>query len=102
MVQSLRQTVTFKQATIDKLTRFSAAQRSLLEETLDEDLQAASEEMAQHSAELTLPLNGVVLSPSFTQPFCAVLQPGSISSSPCICWKTAQIQQRNRLLSVLH
>ena len=66
MVQSLRQTVTFKQATIDKLThenallkrlkfaaqseRFGAAQRSLLEETLDEDLQAVSEEMAQLSA----------------------------------------------------
>lgn len=67
MVQSLRQTVSFKQATIDKLThenallkrlkfaaqseRFSAEQRSLLEETLDEDLQAVSEEMAQLSVE---------------------------------------------------
>ena len=61
MVQSLLQTVTFKQATIDKLThenallkrlkfaaqseRFSAEQRSLLEETLDEDLQAVSDEI---------------------------------------------------------
>lgn len=61
MVQSLLQTVTFKQATIDKLMhenavlkrlkfaaqseRFSAEQRSLLEETLDEDLQAVSEEI---------------------------------------------------------
>jgi transposase len=69
MVQSLRQTVTFKQATIDKLThenallkrlkfaaqseRFSAEQRSLLEETLDEDLQAVSDEMAQLSADDT-------------------------------------------------
>lgn len=63
MVQSLLQTVTFKQATIDKLThenamlkrlkfaaqseRFSAEQRSLLDETLDEDLQAVSDEIAQ-------------------------------------------------------
>lgn len=61
MVQSLRQTLTFKQAAIDKLThenallkrlkfaaqseRFSAEQRSLLEETLDEDLQAVSDEI---------------------------------------------------------
>ncbi|MES2952480.1 MAG: IS66 family transposase [Pseudomonadota bacterium] len=61
MVQSLLQTVTFKQATIDKLMhenailkrlkfavsceRFSAEQRSLLEETLDEDLQAVSDEI---------------------------------------------------------
>lgn len=61
MVQSLLQTVTFKQALIDKLThenivlkrlkfaaqseRFSAEQRSLLEETLDEDLQAVSDEI---------------------------------------------------------
>ena len=61
VVQSLLHTVTFKQATIDKLThenaylkrlkfaaqseRFSAEQRSLLEETLDEDLQAISDEI---------------------------------------------------------
>lgn len=61
MVQSLLRTVTFKQATIDKLMhenailkrlkfaaqseRFSAEQRSLLEETLDEDLQAVSDEI---------------------------------------------------------
>jgi transposase len=66
MVQSLLQTVTFKQATIDKLThenailkrlkfaaqseRFSAEQRSLLEETLDADLQAVSDEIDQLSA----------------------------------------------------
>ncbi|MDO8773367.1 MAG: IS66 family transposase, partial [Burkholderiaceae bacterium] len=66
MVQTLLKTVTFKQATIDKLThenailkrlkfaaqseRFSAEQRSLLEETLDEDLQAVSDEIAQLSA----------------------------------------------------
>jgi transposase len=63
VVQSLLQTVTFKQATIDKLThenaylkrlkfaaqseRFSAEQRSLLDETLDEDLQAVSDEIEQ-------------------------------------------------------
>ena len=70
LVSSLLQTVaaregeiTFKQATIDKLThenaylkrlkfaaqseRFSAEQRSLLEETLDEDLQAVSDEIEQ-------------------------------------------------------
>jgi len=63
VVQSLFKTLTFKQATIDKLThenaylkrlkfaaqseRFSAEQRSLLEETLDEDLQAVSDEIAQ-------------------------------------------------------
>ncbi len=65
-VQSLLKTVTFKQATIDKLThenailkrlkfaaqseRFSADQRSLLEETLDADLQAVSDEIAQLSS----------------------------------------------------
>ena len=63
VVQSLLKTVTFKQATIDKLThenaylkrlkfaaqseRFSAGQRSLLEETLDEDLQAVNDEIEQ-------------------------------------------------------
>jgi transposase len=63
VVQSLLKTVTFKQATIDKLThenaylkrlkfaaqseRFSAEQRSLLEETLDEDLQAVNDEIEQ-------------------------------------------------------
>jgi transposase/FtsZ-binding cell division protein ZapB len=63
VVQSLLQTVTFKQATIDKLThenamlkrlkfaaqseRFNAEQRSLLEETLDEDLQAVNDEIEQ-------------------------------------------------------
>jgi transposase len=63
VVQSLFKTLTFKQATIDKLThenaylkrlkfaaqseRFSAEQRSLLEETLDEDLQAVNDEIAQ-------------------------------------------------------
>ena len=62
-VQSLFKTLTFKQATIDKLThenaylkrlkfaaqseRFSAEQRSLLEETLDADLQAVSDEIEQ-------------------------------------------------------
>ncbi|WP_425057087.1 IS66 family transposase [Rhodoferax ferrireducens] len=62
-VQSLFKTLTFKQATIDKLThenaylkrlkfaaqseRFSAEQRSLLDETLDEDLQAVSDEIEQ-------------------------------------------------------
>jgi transposase/FtsZ-binding cell division protein ZapB len=67
MVQSLRQTVSFKQATIDKLThenvllkrlkfaaqseRFSAEQRSLLEETLDEDTQAVHDEMAELNTE---------------------------------------------------
>ena len=67
MVQSLRQTVSFKQITIDKLThenallkrlkfaaqseRFSAEQRSLLEETLDEDTQAVHDEMAELNAE---------------------------------------------------
>ena len=67
MVQSLLQTVTFKQTTIDKLThenailkrlkfaaqseRFSAEQRSLLEETLDEDLQAVSDEIEQLSSD---------------------------------------------------
>jgi hypothetical protein len=63
VVQSLLKTVTFKQATIDKLThenamlkrlkfaaqseRFNAEQRSLLEETLDEDLQAVNDEIEQ-------------------------------------------------------
>ena len=63
VVQSLFQTLTFKQATIDKLThenailkrlkfaaqseRFSAEQRSLLEETLDADLQAVNDEIEQ-------------------------------------------------------
>jgi transposase len=63
VVQSLFQTLTFKQATIDKLThenailkrlkfaaqseRFSAEQRSLLEESLDADLQAVSDEIEQ-------------------------------------------------------
>ena len=63
MVQTLRQTVTFKQVTIDKLShenailkrlkfaaqseRFSAEQRSLLDDTLDEDLQAVSDEIEQ-------------------------------------------------------
>jgi transposase len=63
VVQSLFKTLTFKQATIDKLThenaylkrlkfaaqseRFSAEQRSLLDETLDEDLQAVSDEIEQ-------------------------------------------------------
>ena len=63
VVQSLFQTLTFKQATIDKLThenaylkrlkfaasceRYSAEQRSLLEETLDADLQAVSDEIEQ-------------------------------------------------------
>ena len=66
VVQSLLKTVTFKQATIDKLThenaylkrlkfaaqseRFSAEQRSLLEETLDEDLQAVNDEIEELSA----------------------------------------------------
>jgi transposase len=63
VVQSLLQTLTFKAATIDKLThenavlkrlkfavqseRFNAEQRSLLEETLDADLQAVSDEIEQ-------------------------------------------------------
>jgi transposase len=63
VVQSLVQTLTFKQATIDKLTHenatlkrlkfaaqsehFSAEQRSLLEETLDADLQAVNDEIEQ-------------------------------------------------------
>jgi transposase len=63
VVQSLFKTLTFKQATIDKLThenailkrlkfaaqseRFSAEQRSLLDETLDADLQAVNDEIAQ-------------------------------------------------------
>jgi hypothetical protein len=66
VVQSLFKTLTFKQATIDKLThenaylkrlkfaaqseRFSAEQRSLLDETLDEDLQAVSDEIEAFSA----------------------------------------------------
>jgi transposase len=68
-VQSLFKTLTFKQATIDKLThenaylkrlkfaaqseRFSAEQKSLLEETLDADLQAVNDEIEQ-LAQLTL------------------------------------------------
>ncbi len=71
VVQSLFNTLTFKQATIDKLThenailkrlkfaaqseRFSAEQRSLLDETLDEDLQAVNEEIAQLQRDETLP-----------------------------------------------
>jgi hypothetical protein len=67
MVQSLLQTVTFKQTTIDKVThdnailmrlkfaaqseRFSAEQRSLLKETLDEDLHAVSDEIEQLSSD---------------------------------------------------
>src|SRR3990167_5483077 len=67
VVQSLFKTLTFKQATIDKLThenaylkrlkfaaqseRFSAEQRSLLEETLDEDLQAVSDEIDELSTD---------------------------------------------------
>ena len=63
VVQSLFKTLTFKQATIDKLThenailkrlkfaaqseRFSAEQRSLLDETLDADLQAVNDEIEQ-------------------------------------------------------
>ena len=63
VVQSLFKTLTFKQATIDKLThenaylkrlkfaaqseRLNAEQRSLLDETLDADLQAVSEEIEQ-------------------------------------------------------
>lgn len=70
IVQSLRQAVSFKQSTIDKLThenallkrlkfaaqseRFSAEQRSLLEETLDEDTQAVHDDMAELNAE-TIP-----------------------------------------------
>ena len=62
-VQSLFKTLTFQQATIDKLThenaylkrlkfaaqseRYSAEQRSLLEETLDADLQAVNDEIEQ-------------------------------------------------------
>ena len=62
-VQSLLKTLTFQQATIDKLThenaylkrlkfaaqseRFSAEQRSLLDETLDADLQAVNDEIEQ-------------------------------------------------------
>ena len=63
VVQSLFKTLTFKQATIDKLThenavlkrlkfaaqseRYSAEQRSLLDETLDADLQAVNDEIEQ-------------------------------------------------------
>ena len=63
VVQSLIKRLTFKQATIDKLMhenailkrlkfaaqseRFSAEQRSLLQESLDEDLQAVSDEIEQ-------------------------------------------------------
>ena len=71
VVQSLFQTLTFKQATIDKLThenailkrlkfaaqyeRYSAEQRSLLDETLDEDLQAANDEIEQLRSDDTAP-----------------------------------------------
>jgi transposase len=71
VVQSLFKTLTFKQATIDKLThenailkrlkfaaqseRFSAEQRSLLEETLDEDLQAVNDEIEQLQSDDTAP-----------------------------------------------
>jgi transposase len=71
VVQSLFQTLTFKQATIDKLThenailkrlkfaaqseRFSAEQRSLLEETLDADLQAVNDEIEQLQRDDTAP-----------------------------------------------
>jgi transposase len=70
VVQSLFKTLTFKQATIDKLThenailkrlkfaaqseRYSAEQRSLLEETLDEDLQAVNDEIAQLQSDETV------------------------------------------------
>jgi transposase len=70
-VQSLLKTVTFKQATIEKLThenaylkrlkfaaqseRFSAEQRSLLEETLDADLQAVGDEIEQLQDDDTAP-----------------------------------------------
>ena len=63
VVRSLFKTLTFKQATIDKLThenaifkrlkfaaqseRFGAEQRSLLDETLDADLQAVNDEIEQ-------------------------------------------------------
>jgi transposase len=64
--------LTFKQAVIDKLThenavlkrlkfaaqseRFSAEQKSLLDETLDEDLQAVADEMEQiHPAQASIP-----------------------------------------------
>jgi transposase len=69
VVQSLLKTLTFKQATIDKLThenailkrlkfaaqseRYSAEQRSLLEETLDADLQAVNDEIEQLQSEDT-------------------------------------------------
>ena len=69
VVQSLIKRLTFKQATIDKLMhenailkrlkfaaqseRFSAEQRSLLEETLDEDLQAVSDEIEQLQSDHT-------------------------------------------------
>ena len=71
VVQSLFKTLTFKQATIDKLThenailkrlkfaaqseRYSAEQRSLLEESLDEDLQAVSDELEQLAPEQATP-----------------------------------------------
>jgi transposase len=71
VVQSLFKTLTFKQATIDKLThenailkrlkfaaqseRFSAEQRSLLEETLDADLQAVNDEIEQLQSDDTAP-----------------------------------------------
>ena len=65
------QQLVFKQTVIDKLThenailkrlkfaaqseRFSAEQRSLLEETLDEDLQAVNDEIAQLQSDDTAP-----------------------------------------------
>jgi transposase len=71
VVQSLFKTLTFKQATIDKLThenailkrlkfaaqseRFSAEQRSLLDETLDEDIAAVNDEIAQLHSDDTAP-----------------------------------------------
>ena len=71
VVQSLFKTLTFKQATIDKLThenallkrlkfaaqseRFSAEQRSLLDETLDADLQAVNDEIEQLTPTQTTP-----------------------------------------------
>ena len=67
VVQSLFKTLTFKQATIDKLThenallkrlkfaaqseRYSAEQRSLLDETLDADLQAVNDEIEQFQSD---------------------------------------------------
>jgi transposase len=71
VVQSLFKTLTLKQALIDKLTfenaylrrqkfatqseRYSAEQRSLLEETLDADLQAVNDEIEQLTPTDTTP-----------------------------------------------